>query len=223
MAESCVAFMGFKRSSVRKLGFAVVLHIHSLDNFPASSNGVFFKVKHPKKSKEPPYWSNTKYCEKASVVFEENVALMADLFADNKTHVLQSHHLRISVRQKTRKTFERIGIVLIDLAEIANKREFTQRFLLQKTQYNASLKISVKVQQTAGDPQFVCPSSSVPTSGLFMDSTDMDDVLFDRSNSIMSAEGQMIRIAGLGDVSIAQMKEAQGAINELLDEDSDEG
>ncbi len=206
----------------RKLEFAIVVHVHSLNNFPLGSDGVFFKLKQPDGSQKP-HWSQTYFFSNNAVSFEESVPLMASMTVDSATNVIQSHVLRLSIRQLTTKSFQRLGVVLVDLAELANQRETTRRYLLENSRYNASLLLSIKTQQTQGDPQFICPATTQTPFTFRADS--VDDIQFGdpESPGVDGSSYVSQMLAGMDQsVNTQQIEEAKGIVDDILGHTDDE-
>jgi len=52
------------------------------------------------------------------------------------------------------KNYEKIGKVIIDLAECAGSKFIKRKFLLLKSRLNSTLEVSISMRQIAGDPTF---------------------------------------------------------------------
>ncbi len=138
-------------STKRQLRFHVQLCIQELTHIPLESGTVFVKVK----TNEVVHETTRQRIQNHTVRWGESFEFEAPLDVDQATNIVESFAIRLSIRQEANSaSFERIGVVVVDLAEYVSTRESTRRYLLAMCTSNSSLKISVRCRQTAGDPMF---------------------------------------------------------------------
>lgn len=150
-----MAIFGRKK---RRLTFEVKLVIHELSHIPLSAGDVFVKWKLPG-------------VRGGAYGFTEPVPIGADhravwgtkfppfnvtLSVDDDTNLLDSLVLRLSVRMNTTASaaHTRLGIVELDLAEYAGTAKTSRKCLLDKSDINSSLRITMYMEQKKGDPMF---------------------------------------------------------------------
>ncbi|KAJ1343683.1 hypothetical protein BSLG_000482 [Batrachochytrium salamandrivorans] len=85
------------------------------------------------------------------VVWNNEFEFDVTLIAGKDDFILQPLDLRISESNGTRNT-EKVGVVLVDLADVAAQKCISRRVLLQETKLNSILKISIDMQLIRGDP-----------------------------------------------------------------------
>eukprot|EP00499_Haloplacidia_sp_CaronLabIsolate_P013915 CAMPEP_0196795048 /NCGR_PEP_ID=MMETSP1104-20130614/35370_1 /TAXON_ID=33652 /ORGANISM="Cafeteria sp., Strain Caron Lab Isolate" /LENGTH=256 /DNA_ID=CAMNT_0042165437 /DNA_START=87 /DNA_END=854 /DNA_ORIENTATION=+ len=161
----------FGRHKTRDVSYHVTLVFHALTHVPTSGS-VFLKWR--------PAGLATNRTGVASVshntaTWEQRCEFDATLRARADTHMLESYLIRISVKQEKRgRGTTRLGLVFVDLSEYGDKQELASRvYVLQHSQVNAQLLVSISMQQTSGDPlvrarpvdssKFLPPSSVLRT------------------------------------------------------------
>jgi hypothetical protein len=150
-------------SNKRELRFKIELCIHELTHIPQPNGTLFAKWKTPGGviSDE----TSKQRIQNHTVRWAESFEFECSVSVDNASNIVDSCPVRISIRQETNNAagFERIGVVIVDLAEYVSSRESTRRYLLQMSNLNSNLKITVRCQQTSGDPMFKCRTAQTHT------------------------------------------------------------
>jgi hypothetical protein len=150
-------------SNKRELRFKIELCIHELTHIPAPNGTLFVKWKTPGGMISGE--TRRQRIQDHTVRWTETFEFDCTVTVDNASNVVDSCPIRISIRQETTSAagFERIGVVTVDMAEYVSSRESTRRYLLEMSNLNSNLKISVRCQQTSGDPMFKCRTAQTHT------------------------------------------------------------
>jgi hypothetical protein len=89
--------------------------------------------------------------------------LETEIGLDRVTNVLEDLMLKIYVNQETEggQEWSRFGVVKLNLSEFSGARETTRKSLLEQSQTNAALSVSIfSVLKSGGAPFFKVPESS---------------------------------------------------------------
>jgi len=161
----------------RRLTFEVGLVVHELSHIPFAAGDVFVKWKLPGSMGR----SGSSGLTEAVRIRDDHTARWGKRFpafnvtlsVDDATNMLDPLILRLSVRVNTTASMKhtRLGVVLLDLAEYAGTAKTCRKCLLQESDVNSSLRVTVYMEQKKGDPMF---RSRAPTRGVVA-SDDGDD------------------------------------------------
>ncbi|KAJ8330668.1 hypothetical protein O5D80_001182 [Batrachochytrium dendrobatidis] len=136
----------------RKVKFHCRCTIHELSNLPYVS-GLYFakwKLTSGSAAKGSTQRSTVKDHQ---VVWNNEFEFEVTLIIGKEDMMLQSSDLRISVKQEivgTRNT-EKVGIVLLNLAEAAGQKTLSRKILLQETKLNSILRVTLHMELIKGD------------------------------------------------------------------------
>jgi hypothetical protein len=151
-------FLTRRRRPVAERVFDVWLNINQLDSIPVVNTVMFVRwdVVNDKLAEPATGRTWSRPVEPGNVVrWDESISFTARIPSVPDDSVqLAPFVLRMSIRSERRKKsgFDELGIVEIDLADLAGREKVTRSCLLHKSQLNSLLKIYVKVQLRHGDP-----------------------------------------------------------------------
>eukprot|EP00050_Salpingoeca_kvevrii_P013215 m.27386 g.27386 ORF g.27386 m.27386 type:complete len:249 (-) comp4753_c0_seq1:312-1058(-) len=148
----------------KKLKFQVDFELTVLNSVPYANGIVFAKLKLPggdfsAKSDRRPIENNT-------VAWKQSFSFVAKMTA-SAAGVLNPCALHISVRKESQggKSYVKLGVADINLAEFAGAGRCERRYLLQATQSNCILQVAALLSLIAGDPCFKAPTRTDEEAG----------------------------------------------------------
>ncbi|KAL0945897.1 hypothetical protein HGRIS_012181 [Hohenbuehelia grisea] len=100
------------------------------------------------------------------VLWEHTVDIAVKMDVERDTHRLMASELKLEVMQRVLPNDPnaphqpRLGVIRLNLAEYATPEAVTQHYLLQKSKTNATLRLTVALEQIGGDRSFIAPPLS---------------------------------------------------------------
>ncbi|KAJ3435335.1 hypothetical protein M0812_19523 [Anaeramoeba flamelloides] len=149
----------FKKT--RQLVFGVSLTIHKLDQLPLRNAKVYLALK-MKGHKFPP--TKTRDVINNEVAWDETYEEFDTKFKKSvKTNILLPKIMTFTLYKdsQTSTRSKSIGLIKADLSELAGSKVSEPVYLLQNSQFNSYLKVTVKMIRKSGDPIFKVRSSSI--------------------------------------------------------------
>ncbi|KAL2917499.1 hypothetical protein HK105_202780 [Polyrhizophydium stewartii] len=138
--------------AARKPRFHVRCTLHELSNLPYVSGTAHARwrllARLPERGQTPRVT-----VKDHQVVWNTDIDFEVTSIIGKDDGVLQPTELRISIKQETNgaRAIEKLGVVIVDLAEFASQGRVTKRVLLQETKLNSVLKITIEMELIKGD------------------------------------------------------------------------
>jgi N-terminal C2 in EEIG1 and EHBP1 proteins len=199
-------FRSFRRRVGPTRVFEARLFIAQLDSIPVTSAVIFVRwdVVQASLANPPTGRTVSRVVEQGNVVrWNESFALNVRIPSDpSDPLLLQPFVLRLSIRSERRRKagFDQLGVVELDMAEVAAIERVNRSFLVHESILNSLLKVNLKMVLVEGDPlprrtasaAPLAPSSqSIPPQTL-MPSSSVPSGLTRASSSSVAANGSKI-------------------------------
>jgi len=146
-------------NTTTKIKFQVQLTIHALLQIPPLYGTVFIKIKMKPSLK---VITSKQLINQNSVIWEQTFSFECDFKIDKNTNILVDKLLRLSIRQEAKGTLKesRIGVITINLAELAGMRKTNKIFQVQESKLNSTLNVTIEMRQLSGAPTFKVPNNT---------------------------------------------------------------